>query len=839
MERRQAIAEEVGGVEEGQPVARKVFVTELGRELRQSFLDYAMSVITARALPDVRDGLKPVQRRTLYAMLEAGLTPDRPHRKSAFVIGEVLGKYHPHGDAPVYEALVRMAQDFSMRYPLIDGQGNFGSIDGDPPAAIRYTEVRLTPLAMEMLQDIEKDTVDFVPNYDDTRREPTVLPSKLPNPLVNGSSGIAVGMATNIPPHNLREVCQALIALLDNPEITLEEIMLHLPGPDFPTGGVILGTKGLREAYDRGRGHIVIQAKAAIEPLPGGRKAIVVTELPYQVNKADLVKQVAELVRTRKVEGISDLRDESGRGGIRVVIELRRDIKPELVLEQLYRHTQMRTTFGVIMLALVGGKGGSPGVPRVLSLKEMMQLYLEYRREVVRRRSEFELRNCLERAHIVEGFLKALSVLDEIIRTIRASDSPEGAKVNLMHKFKFTEKQAQAILDMRLQRLTRLEREKLEAEHKELRECIRHLEALLADPVMIDRVIRDELLELTEKYGEERRTLISTVEPEELKSVEELLAEERMVVVISREGRAKRVPLAAYKAEEKVAARETEAALVLIAGAQDYLLLFTNKGKLYVLRVYDVPPGTRQSAGSPLQDFTSCPREEKVVGAISVKGFEEEKFVVLATKKGQVKRMSLSELFTKRAAGVQAILLQEGDELVAACLTSGKDEVIMGSRSGFSIRFEESEVRLMGRMAGGIKGMDVPPEGEVVGMEVVGRGAFVLTMSEKGFGKRTPLDGDNSDERFPLQGRGGKGVVAMKVTERTGRMVSLRLVKEEDELLLATDSGVTLKVRACDIPLQGRNTQGTRLIKLTPTDKVTDVVLLTLKETVVRGEGNS
>ncbi|HIE09309.1 MAG TPA: DNA gyrase subunit A [Armatimonadetes bacterium] len=816
--------------EEREQVARRVFVVELERELRQSFLDYAMSVITARALPDVRDGLKPVQRRTLYAMLEANLTPERPHRKSAVVVGDVLGKYHPHGDAPVYEALVRMAQDFSMRYPLVDGQGNFGSIDGDPPAAMRYTEVRLSPLAMEMLQDIEKDTVDFVPNYDDTRKEPTVLPSKLPNLLVNGSSGIAVGMATSIPPHNLREVCKALVAMIDNPNITLDEVMRYLPGPDFPTGGVILGTKGIKEAYRRGRGHIVIQAKAAIEPLPGGRSAIVVTELPYQVNKADLVKHIADLVRTKKIEGIADLRDESGRGGIRIVIELRRDAKPEVVLEQLYRHTQMRTTFSVIMLALVGGKGASPGTPKVLPLLDLMRLYLDHRREVVRRRSEFELKNCRERAHIVEGFLKALSVLDEVIRTIRASESPEEAKVNLMRGFGFTERQARAILDMRLQRLTRLEREKLEAEHKELTERIRQLEALLAQPRMIDEVIKAELLELMERYGDERRTLISEVEPEELKSVEELLAEERMVVVISRDGRAKRVPLSAYKAEEKVAAREAGAALVLIAGAQDYLLLFTNKGRVYAPRVYDVPAGTRQSAGSPLSDFTSISRDERVVGAVAVRGFEEEKFVVLATRRGLVKRMSLPELFTKRSAGAQAILLQEEDEVVASCLTSGEDEVIIGTRFGMAIRFRESDIRPMGRAASGVRGVSLLEGDEVVGMEVARPGAFALTVSERGFGKRTPLDGQSPNERFPLQGRGGKGVVAMKVTERTGRMVALRLVEEDDEVLIATGSGLALRVEASRIPTQGRNTQGSRLLRLSPTDKVTNVVVLTLRE---------
>ncbi len=1237
-------------------VARRLLTVELERELRQSFLDYAMSVITARALPDVRDGLKPVQRRTLYAMLEAGLTPERQHRKSAVVVGDVLGKYHPHGDAPVYEALVRMAQDFSMRYPLVDGQGNFGSIDGDPPAAMRYcvagdtlvatdkglvriadlapdggteaehpvdclvvthegvpaeadalinsgkhptikvttsiglsitgtpnhpvlvwttlpdgrpsfawkmlkdvkvgdylvvhrngglesrelqrtgheaipfldeglalllgaiasdgyvtkgrigfnntdpefveaverevrrvvgnryhrsekrlrsgrrlteiqvharefrslieslglngksaeqripsailsspksvqraflqalfegdgsvskgkgtvqltysskslgmlrdlqilllnfgvvsrirrdkaengtwrliisggenilafarevgflgrkqrklerlveeaglngkglskmdkvpfladylrrkywgrgknewlekhnldrydrlerywpilrsfldpedcevvsellekrpyfapvtsvedageqvvyslrvpnfhsfvangfvnhnTEVRLTPLAMEMLQDIERDTVDFVPNYDETRKEPTVLPAKLPNLLVNGCSGIAVGMATNIPPHNLREVCEALIALIDNPDMTVRDIMQYLPGPDFPTGGVIMGTKGIRQAYSKGRGHITVQAKAAIEHLPGGRMAIVVTELPYQVNKADLVKHIAELVRARKLEGIADLRDESGRGGIRVVIELRREANPEIVLEQLYRLTSMRTTFGVIMLALVNG------VPKVLSIKEMMQLFLDHRREVVRRRSEYELRHARDRAHVLEGFLKALDKLDQIIRTIRASESPEEAKRNLIQKFKFTERQAQAILEIRLHQLTRMEREKLEKELKGLTERIRHLEALLGDPKMVDEVIKAELRELIQKYGDERRTLISGVEPGEV-SLEELLAEEKVVVALSRDGRIKKVPVAAYKAEEKVVVREATCAQALVAGSQDYLLLFTNKGRCFVPRVYEVPTGSRQSAGSPLSEVIPLPSggDERVVGMVAVRDFSEG-YVMLCTKRGQVKRMALSELFTKRSGGVIAMLLSEGDEVVSACRTSGKDQVIVGTTAGYAIRFSEADVRPMGRQAGGVRGIEVGPDDEVVGMEVARPGGFVLTVSEKGYGKRTPLDSKESNERYPAQGRGGKGVVTMKVTNKTGRVAALRVVGEDDEVLLVTASGATVRTKASKIPVQGRNTQGSRLLDLRADDKIVSVVNLTLGEAPEEG----
>lgn len=795
----------------------RVIPIDINLEMRRSFLDYSMSVIVSRALPDVRDGLKPVHRRILYALYDLGVTSDRPHRKSAYLVGEVLGKYHPHGDMAVYDALVRMAQDFSTRYPLIDGHGNFGSVDGDSPAAMRYTEVRMSRLAEEMLADIEKETVDFRPNYDDSREEPTVLPSRVPNLLVNGSSGIAVGMATNIPPHNLGEIVDALVLLIEEPEADAGRLMRVVKGPDFPTGGIIMGRKGIEEAYREGRGAVRVRARAAIEEMPGGKKAIIVSELPYQVNKARLVEKIAEMVREKKLEGVSDLRDESDRTGMRVVIELRRDANPRVVLNRLYKHTQMEDTFGIIMLALVNGE------PKILSLKEMLWHYLEHRKEVIVRRTRFDLRKAEERRHIVEGLRIAISNLDLVIRIIRQSPTVEAARKALMARFELSEIQAQAILDMRLQRLTALERERLEEEYRQLLATIEELQAILADERRVMNIIKDELLEIKRKFSDARRTQIA-LEEERLEE-EDLIPEGESVITITHYGYVKRLPLAAYRRQHRggrgVAALTTRTEdfveHLFITSTHDYLLFFTNRGRVYRLKAYEIPEAGRQARGMPLVNLLSLGSEESVSAVIAVREFAENQFLVMATAAGIIKKTELSQFRFTRRDGIIAIQLEEGDELIGVRLTGGEDEIILATRKGLAIRFPEEEVRSMGRGARGVKGISLREGDQVVGIDVVREDAFLLAVTEKGFGKRTPLP------EYRQQSRGGKGILTMRIGEKNGHLAAIKLVYPGDEIMIISGEGIAIRLQVDEIPVQGRSTQGVTLMKVGEGDKVVAV----------------
>ncbi len=801
----------------------EVLAVPLEEELKRSYLDYAMSVIVGRALPDVRDGLKPVQRRILYAMHEMKNDWKSPHKKSARIVGEVIGKYHPHGDAAVYDTLVRLAQDFTMRYPLVDGQGNFGSVDGDAPAAMRYTEVRLSRIAHEMLADIEKETVDFVPNYDNTLTEPVVLPAKLPNLLVNGASGIAVGMATNIPPHNLGEVVEALIAMLKHPEITLDELMKYIQGPDFPTGGLIVGTEGLREAYATGKGLIKMRGRATIER-ERGRTAIVITEIPYQVNKAKLVERIAELARDRKIEGIAEVRDESDRDGIRVVVELKREKADQahIILNQLYKNTPLESTFGVIMLALVRGR------PELLSLREVLWHFLTHRREVVLRRTQYDLRKARERAHIVEGLLKALSHLDEIISLIRASRTPAEAKERLIRRFAFSEAQAQAILDMRLQRLTALEREKLAAEYEELKRQIAWFEKILTDEETLKGVIESELRELKEKFADERRTEIVPEEGEV--SWEDLVVEESMVVTITHQGYVKRLPLHTYRQQRRggrgvsgLSVSEEDAVRDLyIATTHEVFLCFTNRGRAYWLRVLDIPQAGRQAKGTPLVNLLSLSEGERVSAVLPVREFSSGRFVVFVTRRGLVKKTELSEFGHPRSTGILAIKLHEGDELVAAGLTDGNQEIMLLTRGGQAIRFRESEVRPMGRAAAGVRGIDLEKDDEVVSLLVIPpeENRALLTVTAYGYGKRTLLS------EYRLQGRGGKGIIAAKVDKKSGGLAGGLLVSEEDEILLLSNAGKIIRLRVKDIPFKGRATRGVKLFLLNGGEEIVGLAVV-------------
>ncbi|HEV8440237.1 MAG TPA: DNA gyrase subunit A [Methylomirabilota bacterium] len=787
-------------------------------EMRKSYLDYAMSVIVGRALPDVRDGLKPVHRRVLFAMSELGLASNRAYKKAARVVGEVLGKYHPHGDAPVYEALVRMVQEFSLRYPLVDGQGNFGSIDGDPPAAMRYTEARLAKIAHEMLADIDKDTVDFTPNFDESLQEPLVLPTRVPNLLVNGSSGIAVGMATNIPPHNLSEVVDGLVMLIDNPETSIDDLMKVIPGPDFPTSGYIYGRTGIREAYTTGRGIITLRAKAHVEKMRGGREAIIVTELPYQVNKASLIEKIGELVRDKKIEGISERRDESNREGIRVVLELGRGEIPQIIINQLYKHTPMQTTFGVIMLALVGRR------PQVVTLKQMLQEFVAFRREVVTRRTRYELARAEERAHILEGLRKAVDQLDLVIRLIRQAESPDAAKDALMSRLQLSEIQARAILDMRLQRLTQLERHKIVEEHEQTLALIADLKGILASEQRLMGIIKDELKALKEEFGDERRTEI-LAETADL-TIEDLLADEDMVVTITRSGYIKRTHIEAYRSQKRggkgVTGMETKEEDIVedlfVASTHSYLLFFTNKGKVHWLKVHEIPEGGRLAKGKAMVNVLSLAEGERVATCVPVRDFESGGYILFATKQGKVKKTELVAYSHPKRGGIQAIVLEDGDEVMAARRTDGQREVLLSTKEGMLIRFTEDEVRPLGRVAGGVRGIDLEEGDQVIAAEVAQEGASILTVTARGYGKRTPLD------EYRLTGRAGKGIIDIKTAGRNGSVVGMLQVRPGgDDVLVVTTKGKIIRVHADEVTSQGRNTMGVRIIELDPDDQVGNV----------------
>jgi DNA gyrase subunit A len=786
-------------------------------EMKKSYLEYSMSVIVGRALPDIRDGLKPVHRRVLFGMHDLRNYYNRAYKKSARVVGDVIGKYHPHGDAAVYDTIVRMAQDFSLRYPLIDGQGNFGSIDGDPPAAMRYTEVRMTRLAQEFLTDIDKDTVDFFPNYDGSIAEPVILPTTIPNLLINGSSGIAVGMATNIPPHNLTEVCQAVIHLIDHPEEKVEGFMKIITGPDFPTAGFILGRKGISEAYKTGRGIIKIRARGFVEKVGKNKERVVVSEIPYQVNKTRLLEKIADLVKERKIEGISDIRDESDRDGMRIVIEVKRDGKALVILNRLYKFTQMEVSFGIILLAIVKGR------PQVLNLKEILQQFINHRREIIIKRTIHDLKKAEERAHILDGLKKALDFLDEVIELIRSSSDPKEAKMRLMEDFELTEVQSQAILDMRLQRLTGLEREKINTEYKELKKNIAHFKKILESPEMVSQIIKEEMEAIRESHGDERRTEI--LEETGEFNMEDLIAEEDMVVTISHEGYIKRNPISLYRAQRRggkgmTGARPKEADFVehlFVASSHDYLLFFTNKGRVYWKKVHEVQEAGRMSRGKAIVNLLELQRGERVATTLSVRDFEEGKFVVMATKDGLVKKTPLLSYSNPRTGGIIAINIKDDDELIAVRVTSDEQDIFLSTSSGKSIRFHGQELRSMGRVAAGNIGIRMEKEDRLVGMEALDEGATILTVTENGFGKRTKT------EEYRAQSRGGKGILTIKTSERNGPVVSSFQVTDQDQLMIITEHGKIIRLRAGDISVIGRNTQGVKLIELAEGEKVVGV----------------
>ncbi|KPL19003.1 MAG: DNA gyrase subunit A [candidate division Zixibacteria bacterium SM23_81] len=794
-------------------------------EMKSSYIDYSMSVIVSRALPDVRDGMKPVHRRILYAMDDLGLASNRSHKKSARVVGEVLGKYHPHGDTAVYDAMVRMVQEFSLRYPMIDGQGNFGSVDGDSAAAMRYTEVRLSPMGEEMLSDLAKETVDFAPNFDNSLQEPLVLPSPLPNLLVNGASGIAVGMATNIPPHNIGEVVDGIVALIEDPEIEIDELMEFIKGPDFPTGGVITGASGIREAYRTGRGRVIQRAFAKVETQKSGRESIVVSEIPFQVNKSNLLAKIAELVREKRVEGISDLRDESDREGMRVVIDLRKGVNPEVVLNQLYKHTQMQETFGVIMLTLVGGR------PQVLNLKEVLQRFVEHRHEVVVRRTKFDLKKAEQRAHILEGLKIALDHIDEIVALIKKSKDPDTARQGLMKRFDLSKVQAQAILDMRLQRLTGLERRKIEEEYLQLIKEIARLKGILESQVHRMALIKEELLSLKEKFSDERRTTIIDEEQGEF-TLEDLIAEEDMVITISHTGYIKRLPTSTYRRQRRggrgvtgMGTKEEDfVEHLFIASTHDYILFFTDRGRCYWLKVHWIPQGGRMAKGRAVANLLKIQPGESIAAFVPVKFFDDEHYVITATRKGIIKKTLLAKYSHPRKGGICGALVDEDDELIEAKLTDGNQDIILGTRKGKAIRFPESDVRCMGRSSRGVKGITLGKGDWLVGMVVVKRGATLLVVSENGYGKRSNI----SD--YPLQHRGGKGVITIKNTARNGDVVTIKETVETDELMIITQGGVVIRLPIRGVSVIGRNTQGVKLINLDEGDKVVDVARVVSEE---------
>ncbi|MEJ2547259.1 MAG: DNA gyrase subunit A [Gemmatimonadota bacterium] len=800
-------------------------------EMRESFIDYSMSVIVQRALPDVRDGLKPVHRRILYAMHELGLAPNRPYKKSATVVGDVLGKYHPHGDSAVYDSLVRMVQDFSLRYPLVDGQGNFGSIDGDSAAAYRYTESRLAPLATEMLSDIDRSTVNFVPNFDDRLQEPVVLPSLPPNLLINGSSGIAVGMATNIPPHNLREVVAAIDLLIRDPEATVEDLMEHVKGPDFPTAGLVYGLDGIRDAYTQGRGRVVIRARAHFEERPNGGDRIVVTEIPFMVNKSRLIEQIAQLVRDRRTEDIADLRDESDRDGIRIVVDLKRDAIPQIVLNQLFKHTQMQSTFGVIMLALVDG------VPRVMDLKEILQHFIDHRHLVIVRRSEHDLAAAKSREHILQGFKIAVDNIDEVVAIIRGSDDAPQAAERLIARFELSQEQADAILGMRLSRLTGLEHLKLEEELREVRVTIEELEELLGSRELRMAMIRDELTRFAEKYGDDRRTEIVGMAASF--RAEDLIADEEMVITISHEGYIKRIPPDTYRQQRRggrgIAGMSTKeedwVEHLFLAHTHDYLLVITARGQLYWLKVHQIPPASRVSRGKPIVNLLNIEKDEQIASIVRVREFTEDRNLFFATQKGLIKKTALSAYGNVRSVGINAINIVDDDRLIDVQLTEGDNDVLLATREGKSIRFAESDARGMGRATRGVRGISLAKGDAVVGMVVVRREGSVLTVTRLGMGKRTPVD------EYRVQRRGGKGLINLRLTPKTGEVIAVKEVTDDDELMLVTRAGVINRQHASEIRVIGRNTQGVRLVSLDEGDEVVDVARILVDLSDVDSEG--
>ncbi|WP_282442263.1 DNA gyrase subunit A [Pelotomaculum terephthalicicum] len=802
----------------------KVIPVNINEEMKHSYLDYAMSVVVGRALPDVRDGLKPVHRRILYAMHNLGLSPEKPYRKSAFIVGDVLGKYHPHGDVAVYDALVRMAQDFAARYPMIDGHGNFGSVDGDSAAAMRYTEARLSKIATEMLSDIEKDTVSFSPNYDEKTEEPTVLPSRIPNLLVNGSAGIAVGMATNIPPHNLGEVIDGVVMLIDNPDVGIKELTTTVKGPDFPTGGKIMGMEGIWNAYRTGRGSIKVRAQAVIENNANGRSSIIVNEIPYQVNKARLIEKIAELVKEKKLEGISDLRDESDRKGMRIVIELKRDANPQIILNQLYKHTQMQESFGVIMLALVDGK------PRYLNLKQALFYYLEHQKDVIVRRTRFELKKAEARAHIVEGLRIALSYLDEVIRIIRSSRTTEIAKASLMERFSLSEKQAEAIVEMRLRQLTGLEREKLEQEYKELMEKINYLRSVLADERKVLDIIKSELTAIRKKYADPRRTTISYEEASF--EDEDLIPDEEVVLTITNQGYVKRTLLDTYRSQRRggrgVTAMGTKeedfVRHLFITTTHHFLLFFTNRGKVYRLKVHEIPEAGRQAKGTALVNLIYIENNEKVTAVIPVREFNPDQYLFMATKQGVVKKTPLNEYDTSRRDGIIAITLDEQNELIDVKLTTGKEEIFLATLKGLAIRFSEQEVRSTGRVTRGVKGISLRKNDVVIGMETVRPESYLLTVTANGFGKRTHI------AEYRLQSRGGKGIINIKTSDRNGPVVAVQAVKDEEEIMMISAEGIIIRLSVAGISAIGRSTQGVTLMRLDPGDFVVAVAKVYMED---------
>src|SRR6516165_4808218 len=805
-------------------IEENIIAQPIEREMRTSYLDYAMSVIVSRALPDVRDGLKPVQRRILYGASEMGLAADRPYKKCARVVGDVMGRYHPHGDVPVYEALVRMAQDFSFRYPLIDGQGNFGSVDGDPPGAMRYTEARLSRMAMELLADLDKETVPFAPNFDQTLEQPLILPSRAPNLLMNGAAGIAVGMATNMPPHNLGELVDALEVLVDDPAVDPEALLKLVKGPEFPTGGVILGRDGIRAAHLEGRGSITVRARAEMEELRGGRMAIIVSEIPYMVNKAALIERIAELVRDKKLNGVSDLRDESDRRGMRIVIELRRDVNPQIGQNQLFKHTQMQTTFGAIMLALVDG------VPRVLTLKQMLQHYLDHRKVVVTRRTEFELRKARARAHVLEGLKVAIKFLDEVIALIRRAKDVPTARAGLVGRFKLSEIQADAILEMRLQRLTALEREKVDDEYKELIKTIAYYEDILGDERKVLGIVKSELRDVKQRFGDPRRTRITGKDAELVE--EDLIPDADVVITLTHNGYIKRLPLDTYRRQSRggrgVMGMETKeedyVEHVCVTTNHAFLLFFSNRGKVFRIKAYDVPEAGRTAKGTSLANLFNVAQGERINAIIPIRSFEDAGFLFFATKHGQVKKTGLMEFLNAKRGGIAAITLEKGDELVGVQLTDGRQEVILASQRGQAIRFKEGTVREMGRAARGLIAMRLRADDAVVGMAQSAEGRDLLVVTELGLGKRTPLN------QYRLQRRGGSGVKNIRLSSKTGTVVAVRDVKDDDEILMITARGIISRMPVKEISTQGRAAQGVRLKRLDEGDRVSAIAPIVARD---------
>ncbi|MBK1440461.1 DNA gyrase subunit A [Parapedobacter sp. ISTM3] len=822
------------------PADDRIIPINIEDQMKSAYIDYSMSVIVSRALPDVRDGLKPVHRRVLYGMLDLGVTSGKPYKKSARIVGDVLGKYHPHGDSSVYDTMVRMAQEWSLRYPLVDGQGNYGSVDGDPPAAMRYTEARLKKIAEELLSDINKDTIDYQLNFDDSLEEPTVLPTRIPNLLVNGASGIAVGMATNMAPHNLSEVVDGIVAYIDNRDIEIAELMQYIKAPDFPTGAIIYGHAGVQEAFQTGRGRIVMRAKAEIETTKSGREQIIVTEIPYQVNKSDMIKRTADLVNEKKLEGISEIRDESDRHGMRIVYDIKRDANASIVLNNLYKYTALQTSFSVNNIALVHGR------PMLLNLKDMIYHFVEHRHEVVVRRTRFELAEAEKRAHILEGLLIALDHLDEVIQLIRSSATPDDARVGLMEKFGLSDIQARAILDMTLRRLTGLERDKIKEEYAELMKTIEYLKSVLEDEGLRMKIIKDELLEIKDKYGDERRSTI--VHSAEDMRMEDFIEDEEVVITISHESYVKRTPLSEYRRQSRggkgslgTNTREEDfTEHIITASAHNYMLFFTEAGRCFWLRAFEIPEGSRTSRGRAIQNIINIPKEEKIKAYIKVKNLRDQEylennFIIMCTKRGTIKKTSLEAYSRPRANGINAINIAEGDQLLEACLTDGGSEIVMALRSGRAIRFNESTVRPMGRTATGVRGVTLAgPDDEVVGMISVNNSeTTVLVVSEKGYGKRTDI------EDYRVTNRGGKGVKTINVTEKTGKLVAIKDVTDNDDLMIINKSGIVIRIAVSELRVMGRATQGVRLISLKGDDEIASVAKVEHEEEELNDENQA